>query len=151
MSSVNFKVGKTCGVHRLQWSTPCVAFSCTTWIVFSAAIFTTRVLGYSDACSVASAPSPWKWDVGHSIGYCTRMETSTIHPFLRHDRMFWSRNGCCTEMFWLLSEECETPVWHDVVWPGLRWEGPRSGLDLLLYNRFETIFKEACSKETRKH
>lgn len=57
MSSVNCKVGKTCGIHQLQSDTPCVAFSCTTCIVFSPTIFNTCVLGNSDTCFAAMTPS----------------------------------------------------------------------------------------------
>lgn len=56
MSSVNFKVGTTCGIHQLQSDTPCVASSCTTCIVFSPTILNRCALGNSDTCFAAMAP-----------------------------------------------------------------------------------------------
>lgn len=57
MSSVNFKVGKTCGIHQLQSNIPCVALSCTTCSVFSPTIFNTCALGNSDSCFAAMTSS----------------------------------------------------------------------------------------------
>lgn len=111
MSSVHFKVGKTRGIHQLQPNTPCVAFTCTTCIVFSPTIFKTCVLGNRDTCLR-------RWvRLWSSADMRCGPPSQLAWPIKKNQRSFrkitpWTRRGCCRGMFWRRSEECETPVWR---------------------------------------
>lgn len=103
----------------------------TQWHMFCG----TESISRAMMCTIVSVTRRHEWEAAQSIRWFRII--TCYHPQM----------GCCTEMFWLLSEECETPVRHDVVWPGLCWERPQSGFDLLLYNRFKTAFKQLVQRK----
>lgn len=130
MSSVNFKVGKTCGIHPLQSNTPCVAFSCTTCIVFSPTIFGTCVAGNSDTSFAGMTPSLKQRRYYTQLAYLRNGNHRSFRIITRADPDVAAAEGCF--------DSCQKNVKHlyDTVWswcrPSLR--EATSGLDLILYN-----------------